>query len=464
MKVSLINPARHITDKSIWKRIDRSLPSLGIAYIASYLRDNGVDVNIIDMKPENLAVQDVINRLKQFDPDFIGFTASTVQINPALSIAEIVKKRFPDKKIIFGGVHPTVFPEEILQNEFVDFVVRTEGEITMSELIAGKKTDEILGLSYKDKSGQKILHNKDRPFIENLDELPMPAFDLLPITKYRPSLGNYKRLPAMSLITSRGCPGKCSFCYTKPMGRKIRFRSAQKIVEEIEFLIDNYGIKEISFYDDTFTLSKKNVKDFCNIIIEKKIDVTWSCMSRVDFIDEEMLGLMKKAGCHQIGYGIESASEDILKNINKNTSLEKARTARRLTSKAGIDCRAMFMLGSPGETKESIEKTIRFALDLNPDMVIFNITTPLPGTEMFFWAKEKGYLKSIGWDDYDLSHHIMDLPTIDSKTIMSYYKEAYKKFYLRPTYLLQRLLKIRSFSELKINIKTFSSLLGFYNA
>lgn len=459
MSVLLINPSRTIASRNIWKRIDRSLPSLGLAYIASYLKENGVDVRIVDMKPEGLTIGDVIKRVGDYDPDFIGFTASTVQMNPALDIARAIKERFSEKKIIFGGVHPSIFPEDILQKDFVDFVVRGEGEITMTELAKGKDYDKILGLSYKENGN--IKHNENRPPIENLDEVPMPAFDLLPIKKYRPSTGNYKRLPAMSLITSRGCPGRCTFCCTEVMGKRIRFRSAEKIIEEIRFLIDNYGIKEISFYDDTFTIFKKNVRDFCNIIIKEKIDITWSCMSRVDFVDFEILRLMKRAGCHQVGYGIESADEQILRNIKKNISLEKVKDAISMTKKAGMNVRAMFMIGNPGETRETIEKTINFAIDLDPDIVIFNITTPLPGTEMFFWAKENGCLKTLEWDEYDLSQPILELNTISPKAISEYYRTAYKRFYMRPAFLMKRLLRMRSFIELKNNAKMFVSLLGF---
>ena len=459
MRVMLVNPSRSIIKGSIWKRIDRSLPSLGIAYIASYLRENGVDVRIVDMKPMGFGADDVVREAEEFNPDIIGFTASTVQINPAFQIAEKLKQRFPEKRIVFGGVHPTIFPDDVLKCGNVDMVVRGEGEITMTEIALGKPADSIPGLSFM-KRGE-IKHNTERLPINDLDSLPMPAYDLLPVKRYRPSLGNYKRMPAMSIITSRGCPGKCTFCCTDTMGKRIRFRSASRIVEEIRHLVDNYGIKEISFYDDTFTAFKKNVRDFCRQIIKENIDITWSCMSRVDFIDQGLLRYMERAGCHQIGYGIESADEQILKNINKNISLEKARDVIRITKEAGIDARAMFMLGNPGETRETIEKTIRFAIELDPDMVIFNITTPLPGTAMFHWAKERGYLKSMDWDDYDLSHPIMELPTVSRNDIMRYYKLAYKRFYMRPSYLIKRLFKIRSFNETKLNIRTFASLAGF---
>ena len=222
-----------------------------------------------------------------------------------------------------------------------------------------------------------------------------------------------------------------------------------------------YKIKEISFYDDTFTAFRENVKEFCERIIRGKNDITWSCMSRVDFVDSDLLRLMKRAGCHQIGYGIESSSQEILKNIRKPMPMELTKEKIKLTKDFGIDGTAMFMLGNPGETEETLKETINFAISLNPDLAIFNIVTPFPGTEMYNWAKKNNYLLDMEWHEFDLASVVMRLPTITAEKIQYYYKFAYKSFYMRPAYLFKRIYKMKSLIDLRNNIKSLRSILAF---
>jgi radical SAM superfamily enzyme YgiQ (UPF0313 family) len=452
--VILINPPWFKKKGNIWEKISSCMPPLGLAYIASFLEKHNVEVKIIDAQAERITLTDIIQRMRSYNPLFIGITATTSIIDSGLEIARLCKETFPKSKIIMGGVHPTVMTEEVLNNQSVDFIVRGEGELTFLDLVKGKDLKSIRGISYK--SEGKIYHNDNRPVIENLDSLPFPAYHLLPMHKYYPALGGYKRLPAISMITTRGCPGKCTFCYGDMLGGHIRHRSAENMIEEIKFLKANYGIKEICFYDDTFTVFKNNVKQFCCLLIKEKVNISWSCFSRVDFIDEEILREMEEAGCHQIMYGIESADEGILKNINKRVSLEQANKATALTKKAKIDVRLTFMLGSPGETEETMQRTIRYAIKSDPDLIVFNITTPYPGTEMFKWAKEKGYLRTFDWTKYDLATVVMELPTVDSRTIEKYYKNAHKKFYLRPVYIAKRIARVKSLIDLGMNLRFFA--------
>jgi len=460
MTILLINPPRVISKGNIWKKIDRALPPLGLAYIASFLEGKGQIVNVLDLQAENINSEQFFSYLLKTKPDFIGISSTTVEIEGALGIAKLSKKILPEAKIILGGAHPSIMAEEVLSDPSVDFVVRGEGEYTLYELASSSaKIPDIQGLSYKD-SG-KIAHNPPRPVIEDLDELPLPAYHLLPMDKYKPSLGNYKRLPAISMITSRGCPGRCTFCYTGISGKKTRVRSAKKLMEEVKLLQRDYKIKEISFYDDTFTSFKDNVREFCERLIKEKIDISWSCMSRIDFIDKDMLGLMRRSGCHQIGYGLESSNPEILRNIRKPLSLELARSVVRMTKKLGIDVRVMFMLGCPSETEETLRETISFAVKLKPDIAVFNICTPLPGTEMYAWAKNNGYLKTTEWSKYDLANVVMQLPTVSEEAIKYYYRMAYRKFYFNPLYIFKRLAKVRTPFDVKNNIKSFLSLLTF---
>lgn len=455
-RVILINPPWGMQKGNIWYKVASCLPSLGLGYVAAVLERDGIKVKILDCQAISYSVSEILTEIKCFSPEYIGFTATTVLVKNAIEIAKSIKLHFPEIKIIFGGVHPTIAPEEVLINQFIDIVVRGEGEITFLDIVKNKPLKEILGISYK--TNGYFSHNMDRPPIDNIDCLPFPAYHLMPMSHYHTALGSAKRTPAMSIFATRGCPGRCTFCYSGTLGKKIRQRSPENIIGEIELLMDKYKIREISFYDDTFTAFKNNVLKFCELIQKKNIDLTWSCMSRVDYANEDVLKEMKVSGCHQICYGVESADENILKNIKKRISLEKVKSAVEMTKKAKIDVRLSFMLGNPGDTIESMEKTIKYAIDLDPDLLQFNITTPYPGTEMFSWAKNNGYLKTEDWSKYDLYNCVMELPTVSSKDVEKYYQIAYKRFFLRPEYILKRLLKIRNFYDVKIAFKSCKSI------
>lgn len=462
-KVLLIFPPWVIGEnKNLWKQVTAAWPSLGLGYIAAVLLRDGHSVSYVDCSAEELTVGDMDRVLENYkDMDYVGITATTPLINNALAIAAIVKKKNPNAKVILGGVHASVFPDEVLADKNVDFVAIDEGEETMSELVSGKPLDEILGLHYKE--GDQIIKNPMRQLIANLDSIPPPAYHLLPMDKYYPTIGSIKRLPAMILFATRGCPGRCTFCYRTFRGI-VRKRSARNIIDEIKILQKNYGIREVCFYDDTFTLFKNVVREFCEIIKNEKIDLTWVCNTRVDYIDGELLEMMKEAGCHQILFGVESGDEQILLNINKRISLDKVIEAVAMARKAGIETRASFMIGNQGETEETIKKTIDFALKLDPDEVHFNITTPYPGTELFNWAKDNGYIKSFNWDDYSMSNVVFEMPELSKDKLEYYYKLAHRKFYFRPKIILRRLLRIRNFVQLRQEIKGALALIRFFGA
>lgn len=457
-------PIFHQDSENIWKGVNSNFPPLGLASIASYIRSKKKSVKIIDCNAECPSVE-------SFRPLFeeriaknysnirvIGLTAMTCTIKKAYKIAEICKEYYPKAKIIFGGVHATFVSDEVIQQGFTDIVVYGEGELTLNEILDNKPLNKINGIIYK--KNKRILTNPPRERITNLDSLPMPAYDLLPISKYRPAKGTYKRLPAMSMMTSRGCPGRCTFC-SKTLGNQLVFKSAEKIFEEILYLIKNYKIKEILFYDDTFTVYKQNVIRLCNLILKNKIDIAWTCFARVDFIDEEMLKKMKQAGCHQIMYGVENIDETVLKNINKKINIQQVINAVKWTKNAGIECRLAFMVGNPGDTLEIIKKNIKFVTQLNPDLAIFNITTPFPGTEMFKWAKEKNLILTYDWDDYTLAKPVMRLENMSEIQIKELYKLMYKSFYFRPSYMAKRLAKVRTMEDIKVLIGGFTALLSF---
>lgn len=458
MRILLINPPWVILNqKNVWRNVASVMPPLGVAWLAAVLEQDGHQVAILDAHAERMHVAAVTPWIREHGPfDLIGITATTPLIGNALELARQIKQEWPLVNVVLGGVHPTVRPAEVLGEQAVDLVVRGEGENTLREIAAGKPHETIQGLSYRHEG--QVVHNPDRELIRDLDSLPLPAYHLLPMHRYRPAAGAAKRTPATSVLATRGCPGRCTFCY-RIFGDRLRFRSGARVAEEVKMLQDRYGIREICFYDDTFTAIKREVRAFCQAIRDLKLDLTWSCFTRIDAFDEETFRMMKSAGCHQVMVGIESASQDILKNIHKKIDVDNVEQIVRSMQKIGLEVRAAFMLGNPGETEATMEENIRFALRLDPDLVQFNITTPFPGTEMFRWAEENDLLLTKNWEDYDLSRPVMKLPTVDPEVVQRFYDSAHRRFFLRPKFILKRLWQLRSPTELASAVRGLRMIL-----
>ncbi len=459
MRVLLINPPWVIHRRSnLWRRIASVMPPLGIAWLAAVLEKDGHKVKILDAHAEGIQVRDIPRWIRDSRPfELVGITATTPLMASAMEIARAVKTESPSCLLALGGVHPTVLPEEALSEPAVDVVVRGEGELTVCDIAAEKPFEEIQGISYR-KDGTTV-HNPDRKLIADLNSLPFPAYHLLPMSKYRAAAGAAKRAPATSVLATRGCPGRCTFCY-RIFGRHLRVRSGRKVAEEIQMLQELYGVKEVCFYDDTFTAVHREVREFCLGIEDMRLDLTWSCFSRIDTFDEDLFRMMKTSGCHQVMFGVETGNREILKSINKRQDPDAVEGVIRSCQRLGLDVRAAFMLGNPGETEESIQENIRYAVRLDPDLALFNIATPYPGTEMFQWAEKNNYLRTKAWDEYDLSAPIMELPTISSEKVLHYYKAAHRRFLLRPGFIWKRLKKLRQAEELRSMVRGLRMLLG----
>ena len=459
MDILFINPPWYKKSGNIWKNVSACMPPFGLALLAALVREKGFSVSILDCNALQIGIDKIEEHLPASSPKFVGLTASTVLIDNALAVIKKIKERYPETKIIIGGVHATVNPQEVLNHQEVDYVAMGEGEYSLLELLSGWAPEGIKGIGFKE--NERIIINSARETISDINIFPSMPYDLLPMDRYYPALGSYQRTPSFGMITSRGCPGRCTYCKGNLLGERVRFISAEKIVKEIMYLQKNYGIKDITFYDDTFTAHKQRVKDFCKLIFENNLDLTWCCFSRVDTVDFEMLKEMRKAGCYQILYGVESAVPEILENIKKRITLQKVEEAVLNTKKAGIEIRLSFMIGNPGETEETIKKTIDYAIFLDPDLVSFNITTPYPGTEMFSWAKENNLLLHENWPEYNFAKPVMNLPTISSEKVLYYYKKAYRQFYFRLGYILKRIKKIRTVEDFKRNFRPFIGLIKF---
>jgi anaerobic magnesium-protoporphyrin IX monomethyl ester cyclase len=407
MKVTLIFP--------YFKRFISTTPPLGIMYLAAMLEKHNVEVTIIDTSfNQNWSI--LKRNLQETKPDFVGISSVTPMITDAFKVAELAKKLDADCTTILGGPHATVV--EVV-NPHIDFCVYGEGEVTLLELIeeveAGGDLSKVKGIYYKDRDD--LIRTPPRPPIENLSDLPFPAWHLLPTTE------QYFKVNGRSgiLIASRGCPFNCTYCQPtlrRLFGSKVRFRKPENVVDEIEMLVKHYNIKEFFFHDDTFTFNKSWVKELCDLIIERDIRLPWKCNSRVNTITQESLRTMKRAGCTGLSFGVESGSQEILdKALRKGIKLDEVRSAFKLCKEEGIDTKAFLMLGSPFETRESLRSTVQLIREIKPDLIDISRTTPLPGSDLFTISKELGILNvdEKSWTAY----YYRDLSTLPLKVGVS---------------------------------------------
>ncbi len=443
-----------------------SFPALGLTYIAAALQKAGYKVKIIDPVPLGWGEEEILKEIKNWQPEIIGFTAVTPTFPKVLKLAQKIKKERPEITTIIGGPHLTAAPRQTISFSCFDFGVIGEGEKTIVELVSHlaqnkKGLVEIPGLVFR--KGKKIVFTPPRPFIENLYLLPFPARELLPpLSLYHPNPGTYKNFPVGSLISSRGCPFKCIFCDRAVFGNLYRFRTPKNVVDEIEILLNDFGAKEIRIWDDTFNFLPERVIKICQEILKRKLKFSWTCLGRVNFPDEKMLKMMKKAGCWQISYGIESGNPEILKRIQKGLTKEMVRQAVKKTHQAGIEVKGFFMLGLPGETKKTMQETIDFAKELNLDIATFSITTPFPGTELYQEVKKTGEFKKMSFSRY-LPYYPTSLSYVpdglSQKDLLEFEKKAHFEFYVNARYVLRELFKIRTVPDLGSKSRAFLRLL-----
>ena len=428
------------TATDIKKVLNTVGPPLGLAYLASVARNEGFDVKIIDSLAENLSFNELEKKIKEYDPDVVGITSTTTSIPDAYKVAEISKRINPNVITVIGGPHVTFVPELTLkESPYIDIVVRGEGEEIFKQLLhnldKGKKLSNIRGITYRENN--RIRSNPPMPLIKDIDNIPIPAFDLLPMEKYQ--FGK-KRFGV--IITSRGCPFQCIFCSSSlQFGKKWRAHSVERVIEELKILHDEFKIREIEFLDDTFTLSKKRAQEICKAIIQEGLDISWSASSRVDTFDLDTAVYMKKAGAHTIYFGIESGSEKTLKFIKKGITLTQAIDAVKIAKKAKLRTLGSFIIGFPYEKEEDMRKTIRFAKFLDVDFAQFTVATPYPGTELWNIAVTKNLLLTKNWRNYTTTKVVMKNMYVPPNRIQYLLEWAYFSFYLSPKRVIKDIVK-----------------------
>lgn len=471
MKILFLQPL--VSTEALWGRFKKGMgfvPPLGIISIAGYLESKNYNVAICDAQLDQFTEKDLEKFLLKERPDLIGIPAFTNSIAQCFKTAEICKRALPKAMVVFGGVHATIMPKQVLDDcPSVDIAALGEGEYIMEDIaryvqFGSPILADIKGIAFRDNNGQAVI-NERWPFIDNFDDLPLPAYHLLDMSRYNPHISQYKLLPNFPIIVQRGCPFNCVFCSAHLVhGRKVRFKSVARTIEELKLLKEKYKARGVYFQDSTFTINKDFVRQLCEKMIDEKLNLAWACNTRVDCVDEELLKLMKKSGCWLVVYGVESGNQKSLDLLHKNITLSQIEKTIKLTHKLGLNSLTSYILCLPGETLADCINTINFARKLASPMSLFYLPIPYPGTELERICQEEGGIRSDAkWSDYssvDYSNPIYINSKIGREGMQKIINLAYRRYYTTPKVLLNNLLSIDCFSDVKRYVRSVRALIG----
>lgn len=463
LRVLLVNP------KSKLPIDTRTSPSMGLAYLGAVSLQRGDVVRVWDGDVEREPLSAAV---AAFRPHLVGITANTTQIKAAWAAAREVKA-VQDVPVVLGGPHPTVLPDESASRPEVDLVVRSEGEATWVELCrvleeagiaehpfgevrnrVAEALSGVLGITYRTPAGE-VRSTPDRPTIADLDDLPWPAWHLFKLDLYtnlQPTLDHVEGY-SLPILTSRGCPYRCAYC-SQIMERRWRMRSAESVVAEWRWLVQEMRAGEIGVLDDSFNINRQRVLAICDLLIAGDLNhVPWIMINgiRANLADEELLGRMRQAGCIRTAFGVESGNQEVLDRIiHKQLTLDQIRAAFRAARKVGMETIGFFIIGMPGETEETMEDTIRFACELDPVVANFSMATPFPGTELYEMVKREGTLLAQDWDDFVFfeGKARFEMPNLPAVLVERKWKEAYRRFYMRPKRILRTLTRKQTWLDL----------------
>jgi radical SAM superfamily enzyme YgiQ (UPF0313 family) len=464
MKVLLINPPRFYElvgkNPAIIENHRGYNPPLGILSLAGYLeKKTNHEIEVLDAQPYEYGYDQLRDILREKMGDVVGITAMTFTLIDVMKTALLVKQLSPQTKVVLGGPHVHIFPNETINLPCIDFLIQGEGEITFVKLLEQLNNldalEQIPGLVFK-RSGRIVNTGISRP-AENLDELGFPARHLLDVTKYTSLLGKDNIITTM--FTSRGCPYQCTFCDRpfSPVISGFRWRSAKHVADEMEECL-NLGIREAFIYDDTFTVRKDRVFELCNEIKQRKLKFRWDVRAHVNTMTPDLLRAMKDAGCDRIHYGVESGNDRMLRVIKKNTTVERVEQVVRWTKDVNMEVLTYFIIGQQTETEQDIRDTIELAKRLDPNYVHFTIFCPYPATATYFEGLRSGILKRDIWREFAANPtEDFELPFWEENFVAdelrAWLVQAYKAFYLRPNYIMKNVARIRSWGEFKRKIK-----------
>ncbi len=404
---------------------------IGLAYLAAVIENAGYELSLIDCQALEIDHKMLASKLASFKPDVVGITSVTPFIESALLAARVAKETLPTALVVLGGPHATFMDNQVL-SDHVDIVVRGEGEQTLLHLLqkissGSENLHEVTGISFR-KNGQ-IIRTPNRPFIQNLDELPYPAYHHFALSKY--SFFGRRILP---ILTSRGCPFQCAYCVSSRMvGAEFRARDPTKVADELEWLKNEHKAGTFSFYDDAFTYDQNRAIKICEEITKRKIGIPWDCQTRVDRISREVLVKMKEADCQLVSFGAESGCQKILDAVNKRTTIEQNEKAVKLARDVGLSVAMSVVIGYPGETAESLKQTFSFIKKAKPDYVYLCLATPYPGTALRSTVEELGWPMTDDWNRYDMQMPVFDNPLLPVNLVderRNFYNHFYSWSYI----------------------------------
>lgn len=409
------------------------MPPLGLLSIAAYLKAQGSDVEVLDCYGAPAGVEEHAADIIARTPDVVGFSCTTSSFLEGYAIAERVKQENPDIRIVFGGSHACSAGAALLDSfPAVDFLVIGEGEVTFSELLRSgfRNVDSVPGVAFRRNGKGKL--SAARENIPDLDSLPFPAYDLLSDfpRRYNLPLFSYPTAPNTSIISSRGCPYQCSYCDRSVFNRGFRFNSPDYIVEHLRFLHRDFGIRHVFFYDDLFTFDRNRVERFCVLMEEKKVPVTYNCIARLEHVDGELLSLLKRSGCWQVNFGIESGDPQILSKHRKMYDLDEVGRKLRMVKESGMRVKGLFMMGFPGETEQSVRRTIDYALSLPLDEVNVTKFTPFPGAPVYRTIRDFGEFDE-HWPSMNCMNFVFVPHGMTRERLEELYSQFIRRFYRR---------------------------------
>lgn len=418
---------------------EETIPGMGVLILAAVARERGYRVHLIDAKEQGRPLEEVSREIAALRPDYLGLSATTISVTNAARIAARVKELRPGVVTILGGAHVSAIPERTLEAfPSIDFGVVGEGEHSLFDLLGrldeGRSVDDVAGLAFR-KDG-RVRANPRAPYIDDLDGLPMPAWDLLADFphRYQPTLFSYPRAPVASLITSRGCPFSCVFCDRSTSGKLGRMHSVEYVARMCRHL-EGLGVRHVIFVDDLFTVKKKRVIEMCHAFLDSGFRFTWSCNSHPNLLDAGTLKLMKRAGCWQIAYGIESGSQRVLDHVKHEVKIPRMRETLRMTRAAGIRAKGYVMLAHPTEGLDSLAETVEFLRTVELDMCQITKFTPYPGTPSYPTIHRYGSFVE-DWERMNAMNFLFIPNGLNEDVLETYFQHCYRTFYRRRDVLL----------------------------
>ena len=426
-------------------------PSLALASLASWIRQHGYGVGLIDLHVENIFPKDAESRVRDFNPTIVALTSKTLGWPAVIEIAQMVRQAAPKALIVVGGPHMSIYPRESLSWDCFDMAVVGDGEETFLDICdhveSGSELDKIPGTVVRGPDGT-VIQNPARPVPKDIDRYPMPAWDLIPVRDYH-CLTLLK--PFATMVTTRGCPWHCGYC-SQVYSEKLRFRDVELVVDEMQFLEKTYGVREIVFFDETFTIGKRRMLKFSEEVQRRGLKVKFNIRARVDTVDREVVRALKKAGLRSIHMGVEAGTDRVLKIMNKQITREQTERAFRVCREEGVDTRGYFMVGYYDATPDDVEDMIKFASGIGLDWASFSVATALPATDLYRIAQERGYVDGDYWKQYTIDGGgvipQLETETFTAEQLRAYRTKAYMNFYLRPDLIRRKLSKSEGREEL----------------